>query len=150
MVASQEANAHQEYNRRIVSATTMDTVRTTIFGPEWPHEPVRVMRNRVVNEWAGRVDEVLYSTDPAQSIGHTVLGGQQVSLPKFSALPPIPETTGDFEEMCLLAGESAGLVHDIQPASQIVQAMTEEAQQIIGHLHALLGDVSAGNRQVGQ
>jgi enoyl-[acyl-carrier protein] reductase II len=63
-----------------------------------------------------------------------VLGGQQVPLPRFSALLPTPETTGDFEEMCLIAGESAGLVKDIKPAGQIVQEMMEEARQVIERL----------------
>ena len=134
LVASQEANAHEEYKQRIVAAGAIDTVRTTIFGPEWPHQPVRVIRNRVVNEWAGREEEVLYSADPTQVIGQTVLGGQQVPLPRFSALLPTPETTGDFEEMCLIAGESAGLVKDIKPAGQIVQEMMEEARQVIERL----------------
>ena len=33
--------------------------------------------------------------------------------------------------MCLIAGESAGLVKDIKPAGQIVQEMMEEARQVI-------------------
>ena len=52
-------------------------------------------------------------------------------LPKFSALLPTPETAGDFEEMLLVAGESAGLVHDIRPAGEIVRGMLAEAQEII-------------------
>src|SRR2546421_9915317 len=54
--------------------------------------------------------------------------------PRFSALLPTPETTGDFEEMCLIAGESTGLVKDIKPAGQIVQEMMEEARQVIERL----------------
>lgn len=131
LVASSEANAHQEYKRRIVAAGVGDTMRTSIFGPEWPHQSMRVLRNRVVNAWVSRENEVVYATDPIQVIGHTVLGGQEVPLPKFSALLPTPETTGDFEEMCLIAGESAGIVKEIIPAGQIVQAMMQEAGQII-------------------
>ncbi len=89
LVASREAHAHEEYKRRILAATEADTVRTTMFGPEWPGAQTRVLRNRVVNEWAGR------------------------------------------EEMCLLSGESAGLVKDIRPAGEIVREMMGEAQQII-------------------
>ena len=54
-------------------------------------------------------------------------------LPKFSALLPTPDTTGDFEEMYLVASESAGLVKDIKPAGQIVREMMDEAGQIIEH-----------------
>jgi len=40
-------------------------------------------------------------------------------------------TTGDFEEMCLAAGESAGLVTDIKPAADIVRDMMTQAESIM-------------------
>jgi enoyl-[acyl-carrier protein] reductase II len=52
-------------------------------------------------------------------------------MPKFAAVLPTPDTTGDFEEMCLAAGESAGLVKEIKPAGEIVQEMMDEAERII-------------------
>ncbi len=131
LVASEEAYAHDEYKRRIVAATAANTVRTTIFGPEWPHQLTRVIRNRVVNEWITREDEVVYASEPTEFIGQTILAGKPVPLPKFSALLPTPETTGDFEEMCFVGGESAGLVKDIKPAAEIVHEMMEQARQII-------------------
>lgn len=131
LVASIEAYAHTEYKRRIVAAQVSDTIRTTIFGPEWPHQLARVIHNRVVNEWMTHEDEIVYASEPGEFIGQTMLGGQQVPLPKFSAILPMPGTTGDFEEMCLVAGESAGLVKEIKPAAEIVHGMMEEARQII-------------------
>lgn len=133
LVASQEAYAHDEYKWRIVYAEAADTVRTTIFGPEWPHQPIRVIRNRVVKEWSTQESEVAYIPDPSIFIGQTSLAGQYVPLPKFSALLPIPYTSGDFEEMCFAAGESVGLVNEIKPAAEIVSGMMEEARQIIEH-----------------
>ncbi len=131
LVASREAYAHDEYKRRILAATAADTLRTTIFGPEWPGAQTRVLRNRVANEWAGREDEIPLPSDPPQLIGRTVVGGQEVPMPKFSVLLPTPDTTGDFEEMCLLSGESAGLVRDIRPAGEIVRDMMAGAERII-------------------
>ncbi len=133
LVASLEANAHDEYKRRIVEAETADTVCTTIFGPEWPHQPMRVIRNRVVNEWITREQEVIYSPEPTELIGQTILAGKPVPLPTFSSLPPTPDATGDLEEMALIAGESAGIVKEIKPAGEIVQGMMAEARQIIEH-----------------
>ena len=131
MVATHEANVHEEYKRRILAATEADTVVTTLFGPEWPDAPMRVVRNRVVNEWAGRENEVAYTTGPAQSIGRTLMGGEEYVMPKFSAFLPTPETSGDFEEMCMAVGESAGLVKEIKPAGEIVREMMDEARRII-------------------
>jgi enoyl-[acyl-carrier protein] reductase II len=52
-------------------------------------------------------------------------------MPKFAAILPTPETTGDFEEMCLAAGESAALVNTIDSAQAIVQTIAKEAEQIL-------------------
>jgi len=139
LIASQEANAHQEYKRRVVAARESDIARTCIFGPEWPDAPMRVIRNRVVNEWTGRDTKTPPQPDPPEFIGTTRHGDQEYRMPKFAAVLPTPETTGDFEEMCLAAGESAGLVHEIKPAAQIVTEMMIEAERVIAdRLVALL------------
>ena len=52
-------------------------------------------------------------------------------MPKFAAILPTPETTGDFEEMCLAAGESAALVTTVGSASAIVRTIAKEAEQIL-------------------
>lgn len=53
-------------------------------------------------------------------------------MPRFSAILPTPETSGDFEEMCLPAGESAALVTAIGSASDVVLLISMEAERIIG------------------
>jgi len=130
-VASVEANAHEEYKRRIVAAQAADISRTCLFGPEWPDAPMRVIRNRVVAEWAGRDATTPPQPDPPEFIGATRIGPVDYRMPKFSAILPTPETTGDFEEMCLAAGESTDLVHEIRPAAEIVAALMDEAERII-------------------
>jgi enoyl-[acyl-carrier protein] reductase II len=59
------------------------------------------------------------------------MGGEEYIMPKFSAFLPTPETSGDFEEMCMAVGESAGLVKKIKPAGEIVHEMIDEARRII-------------------
>lgn len=130
-LASQEANAHAEYKRRVVAASVDDTVRTTLFGAEWPDQPMRVVKNRVVREWFGREAEAMQFAADAQPIGHTVLGGQTVPIPKFSMVLPTPESDGDFEEMGLTMGESAGLIGTIKPAAEIVREMGHDASRIL-------------------
>lgn len=131
LIASEEAHAHEEYKRRVVGARESDIARTRIFGPEWPDAPMRVIRNRVVRDWEGNDGKTPPQPDPPVSIGTTMLGGQEYRMPKFAAVLPTPETTGDFEEMCLAAGESAGLVHEVKPAGEIVREMMGEAEEIL-------------------
>jgi enoyl-[acyl-carrier protein] reductase II len=140
LVASREAYAHEEYKKRIASAQLDDVTRTHIFGPEWPDEPIKVIRNRLVSEWVGRDDRTPPPPKPPQFVGRTLLGGQEYPLPKFSAVLPTPDTSGDFEEMCLAAGESAGLVKDIKPAGLIIQEMFDEAKRVIVERLLVLAD----------
>jgi len=51
---------------------------------------------------------------------------------EFSAVLPTPETTGDFEEMCLLAGESAAVIRAVAPAGEIVRHLVADAEALLG------------------
>jgi len=132
-LASVEAQAHDEYKRRVLTASVGDTVRTKLFGPEWPGQSMRVLRNRVVREWSGREAEAQALRVP-EPIGHTVMGGQRVPLPKFSALLPTTQTEGDFEEMGLTMGEACGNVSELLPAATLVSSMAEEAREVLTSL----------------
>lgn len=113
-VASAEANAHAAYQQKIIDARAADTVVTQIFGPEWPNVPMRVISNRATRgESAGT------------PIGTTELFGQSYAMPPSSAVLPMRNTTGDFDLMCLAAGESVERIHDVRPAAEIVTRLFE-------------------------
>lgn len=82
-----------------------------MFGPEWPQQRIQVLRNRVVDEWAGREDQIPNPPPAPAIIGHTTMMPWSIpnsvpyDMPKFSAMLPTPAATGDFEEMCMAAGE---------------------------------------------
>jgi enoyl-[acyl-carrier protein] reductase II len=133
-VASREANAHVDYKRRIIDASEADTAITTAFhGPERLRRPVRTLRNRVVREWCARdgAPPPAQTATPPERIGLTEWDGKPLPLFRYSTMVPTPETVADFEEMCLPAGESAGLVRDVRPAADIVHAMVASAERII-------------------
>ncbi|HKY64488.1 MAG TPA: nitronate monooxygenase [bacterium] len=135
LIASVEAHAHPEYKRRVANAGRGETVSTTMFGPELPDEPYRVLRNRVVNEWAGREDEIPSPPPPPATIGTTVLFPLTLrvpyTMPKFSAVVPDPETEGDFEEMGLPAGAGSHRIRSVLPAGRIVREMMHEAREAL-------------------
>ena len=99
LVASEEAFAHEQLKARIVRSDGTDTVKTTLFGPEWPKATLRVMRNRVVNEWAGRESTIPLIPPPPAVIGTTTFAGAPYVMPKFSAILPTPDTRGDSGEV---------------------------------------------------
>jgi enoyl-[acyl-carrier protein] reductase II len=128
-VATAESAAHEAYKARVVQATGADTVRTHIFGPETPQfNPTRVIRNRIVEEWHDRIAEVPADASQEPVIGRFQLMGQDVEMRRFSNLVPMQGlTTGDFEQMSLLAGQGVGLVNAVEPAAAVIDRMTTEA-----------------------
>lgn len=134
LVASTEAGASAQDKARLVAAQEGDTVTTTMFGPEYPNRPYRVLRNRVVNEFAGQEDLIADPAPPPAIIGKTLLFPltlrQPYEMPKFSAIVPTPDTVGDFEEMGMPVGDGAAPIKTIMPAAQIVATMMRDARRL--------------------
>ncbi len=133
LIASIEANAHHEYRRRLVESPG-ETVRTTAFGPEWPDEQYRLLATPTAAQWAGRESEIPAGARDG-TIGRTRLFPHSVNIeytmPPFSALPPTPETSGDWESMAYPAGQGVGMVHTIAPAAEIVAEMMSDARALL-------------------
>ena len=102
-----------------------DTAVTTIFGPEWPDAPMRVLKNRAVAR-SGQGN-----MPPKHPIGETVVFGRSYEMPANSAVLPTTQTRGDHEEMCLAAGAGVAAVRSIEPAEQIVQGLMTDAWALI-------------------
>jgi NAD(P)H-dependent flavin oxidoreductase YrpB (nitropropane dioxygenase family) len=137
LVASTEAYAHPEWKRRLTQARRQDTVITTLFGPEVPCQPYRVLRNPAVDANLDQENEIC-ALPPMGQIGTTLLfpgtsfATPGVPMPNFSALPPTPDTTGNFDAMGMPAGEGVQRIRDIKPAALIVEELMLEARLIAG------------------
>ena len=70
----------------------------------------RVLRNRHAETWFGREGELEANID-------------EVSREYASA-----RERGDFDVAAVIAGEAAGLIHDIPPAAEIVERIVGEAE----------------------
>jgi NAD(P)H-dependent flavin oxidoreductase YrpB (nitropropane dioxygenase family) len=137
LVASTEAYAHPEWKRRLTASRRQDTVNTLLFGPELPCQPYRVLRTPIVDAALPQQAEICAEPPSGPFIGSTLLfpgttfATPGVPMPKFSALPPTPDTTGDFEAMGMPAGESVQHIRDIRPAAEIVAGMMAEARALV-------------------
>jgi NAD(P)H-dependent flavin oxidoreductase YrpB (nitropropane dioxygenase family) len=126
-LASNEADAHEGYKQRVLEARTGGTAITTVFGPEWPGQPLRALTNEAIRISAGREVEVLAEAR-GQTIGTTVLGGQPVPVPRYSAILPTRAFDADLEWACLTAGETAANIQSIESAADIIKSMIAEAE----------------------
>lgn len=130
-VASDEAYVHPEYKRRIVDSRAEDTVYTeSLYDVWWPNAPHRTLRNRTFEEWvdAGRPPS---GSRPAEgsSIGtRRVSSGELVDWPRYAVGMATPDFTGDLEYAPLWAGESCSVVHQVEPAGEIVRELARDAE----------------------
>jgi NAD(P)H-dependent flavin oxidoreductase YrpB (nitropropane dioxygenase family) len=126
--AATESYAHPDYKARLVNAKGRNaTAFTTVFGPEFPNATQRVLKNRAVTEPP--------ATQPP-TIGSTLLFPGVVNapyvMPKYSAIVPTRDTTGDLEEMDLPAGSESVLeTVRVQPAAEIIEEIVTEASRLL-------------------
>ena len=136
LVAAVEANAHLEYKRRLIDSPGQ-TLRTNTFGPEWPDQPYRLLATPAVLS----AEESVRGAQPQRHdcIGRTRLfphsANTPYDMPIRSALPPTPDTDGDWESMAYPAGEGVGAVQSTAPAAEIIGEMMGQAYDILTTEH---------------
>ncbi len=128
-IASTEAHAGQAYREAVVSAQDVDTVRTRCYSGK----PMRVMNNPYVADWETRPQEI--QPFPLQAMHSTQTGVMGGIGGQIEGLDP--------DRSCFAMGQSAGGVHDIKPAAQIVAEMVAEAEAAIDRVARLRGLVPA-------
>jgi NAD(P)H-dependent flavin oxidoreductase YrpB (nitropropane dioxygenase family) len=129
-LASREADAHEGYKARVVGAGENCTALTTVFGPEWPGQPIRALVNEAVRASSGRVEAALAEA-AGQLIGTTILGGNTIPVPRYSAILPTRAFDADLEWACLTAGECAAGITSVESAGAIIDRMMDEASRVL-------------------
>lgn len=131
-IASPEAHAGALYHEAILGAADEDTVRTRCYSGK----PMRVRKNRYVDDWESRPGDIqAFPMQAGISIQNGVMGGIGGQIEGL-----------DPERSCFAMGQSAGGVHDVLPAGEIVQRFVAEAETAIARIHALhrvTGEASA-------
>ncbi|RKS53558.1 enoyl-[acyl-carrier protein] reductase II [Gillisia mitskevichiae] len=106
-VASNEASSHQNFKNKVVEAKEGDTQLTLK-----ELAPVRMLKNKFFNEV-----QALYQTAPTKEELITLLGRARAKKGMFE---------GDMEDGELEIGQIAGLIHEIKPATEIIQEIISE------------------------
>jgi enoyl-[acyl-carrier protein] reductase II len=129
-LASEEASADETWKRAILEAESENVVRFEVFKEILPsrsdraYETVpRVMRTAFVEEWEGRPEE---ARREAERLRAELMSAIRQRRP---------------HELLPFTGQTAGIVHDILPAAEIVRAMVTEAEQALERASALRGSV---------
>lgn len=123
-VATHESAAHPHYKAGIVAAGPDGTVLTDAFRTEWPDDVAtsRVLRSAL--ERGSALDEGVI-------VGRVPIGRTVVDVPRFAVIPPDTAAEGDVDAWALYAGESAALVHSLEPAGVLVERICAQAEQLL-------------------
>jgi nitronate monooxygenase len=118
MYATEEAAGARAAKDRIRAATGDDTLRSIVFDISrrnvWPAPYTgRVLRNAHAERWYGR------EVDLMQRI--------EEEGPRYDAA----REAGDFDVAGVIAGEAAGLIHDIPVAGDVVRRIVAEAETLL-------------------
>lgn len=115
-LASTEASINQEWKQALIDAQSEDAVRVEVINDMMPPPPgsfdtaPRALRTRFIDEWQQRRDDARREPEkPRDQIMTAVQQGKMYDYVPFS-------------------GQSAGLVHDILPAGDIVHRLVAEAE----------------------
>jgi nitronate monooxygenase len=116
--AAREAAASEAAKSRICAATGDDTLRSVVFDISrrnvWPAPFTgRCLRNEHLERWFGREMELLQRVDEESA--------------KYSRA----RNDGNFDIAAVIAGESAGLVREIESAKNIVERIVRDAGELL-------------------
>src|SRR3712207_440529 len=127
-LASQEASADVTWKRAILETESEDVVRLEVFKEILPstsdraYETVpRVMRTPFVEEWQRRPEE---ARREAGRLRAEIMSAVQQRKP---------------HELMPFTGQTAGLIHEMLPAAEIVRTMVTEAEQALERASTLRG-----------
>ncbi|MGZ8474698.1 MAG: NAD(P)H-dependent flavin oxidoreductase [Candidatus Limnocylindria bacterium] len=142
-LASEEADVHPEYRRRVLAATSAgDTVHCDdLFDVGWPNAAHRVLRNRLVEEWeaAGRPAPGARANEGDVIGTRRMWDGSTVPVRLYSSVTATTAFDVDMERAALWAGMSVGLVRDVKPVGEIVRETVRGAEEFLARLSPAAG-----------
>ena len=122
-IASEESEAHPQYQKALIHAEPEDTVVTEVFSENWPNAPHRVLRSSIEAAQAFK-GEIVGQRRLASS-------GEIAPTKRFESITITRDTTGTLEAMPHWAGESVSSVEKIQPAAAIINELVSEAERLL-------------------
>src|SRR5437773_11004828 len=116
-LATTESPFHDAFKKLLIESDGTDTIVTDIadilLGVEWPGALERVARNRLVERWLGRTNELRRRREEVLPAMRRARG------------------QGDRDEAIRYWGQTAALIAEVVPAGQVIDQMVAEAEAIL-------------------
>ena len=128
-IASAEAHAGDLYRQTILEAADDSTIRTRCYSGK----PMRVAKNPYVDDWESRPGDIQpFPIQAGISVRNGAMGGIGGQIEGL-----------DPDKSCFAMGQSAGGVHDVRPAGDIVRQILAEAEAAIDRVAKVRAGVKA-------
>jgi enoyl-[acyl-carrier protein] reductase II len=119
-LASEEASANESWKRTILATESEDVVRFEVWKEIFPlasegayETAPRVMRTSFVEEWEHRPEAARREAERLRGALMSVVRERRV------------------HELVPFTGQTAGMIHDVLPAAEIVRGMVSEAEEAL-------------------
>ena len=127
LYATTEAAGFPAAKARIVGATGDSTLRGIVFDVSrrnvWPAPfSGRCLQNAHTEHWSGRELELMR---------HIQVEGERYAAARAQ---------GDFDTAAVIAGEAAGLIHDVPPAAEVIRRMVDSAAGLLARAPQVVVD----------
>ena len=118
-IATDESYAHPNYKQKIVDIDNTGTV----VSKGHSGKTCRLIKNDFTDYWDSRPDEIQPFPNQLRAVGEPAsIAGRE---------------HGDMANGSCPAGQTAGLIHEVKPAGQLVRDIVAEAHGVIGKLRAI-------------
>ncbi len=129
-LASEEAPINDEWKQAILAAEAGEAIKAEVWAsiipprdPEYPVSP-RVLRSSFIDQWEGQPEVARHEAERLQvEIGNSIAAGR-------------------FGELFPFTGQTAGLIHEILPAGEIVHRMIDQAEAALQRVTQVMSNRS--------
>lgn len=122
---SKEANVEFIYQQLIAAASENDTIYAErLFNIGWDNAPHRVIKNSTVKAWENAGKPANGNRPNENEIIACKPNGTPIV--RYSDEGPIAGTSGNLEQLALYAGQTAGLISTVKPASELIAELITE------------------------
>lgn len=124
-VCASESIAHENFKKAFISASARNATASVQYHPDFPVIPVRAIENKATEEFTRRQKEVV---EKVFSGALTKEAGQLEIEHFWAGSLRRAVIDGDVERGSLMAGQSVGMVTQVQPTQQIIDELVAQAQ----------------------
>ena len=119
-----EAFVHPTYQAALIGAAETSTIHAALYDIGWPDAPHRTLRNSTSAAWEAAGSPTRDRPGEGDPITHWDDG---TPIVRYQSASPVAGMPGDVEPLPMWAGQSVGLVHEVEPAAMVVARIASEA-----------------------